>query len=179
MFGIKENQRLYLSAWNYNACRMLGELAEIVKNNGGKVKPFRHVMANNREYEPDAEPIQIYGQSWITFQLDGILYGFSIEDNPFFDHRGMKRKIKDGKVLQNVYADLFIPGEKWIYDCMFRVATDAEVREIANILFNELVKAPLSEIYHDGKRVKVPNTFDGGWHWKYTREPDTWEEVSF
>ena len=59
MFSFKENQRAYLPAWEFNTCRVLGALAEIVENNGGKVKPFRHVLANNRTYEPDAEPVRI------------------------------------------------------------------------------------------------------------------------
>ena len=104
MFGTQENQRLYLAAWDYNCARMLGALAEIVENNGGKVKPFRHVMANNRTYEPTAEPRQIYGQSWITFTLDGIRYYFSYNDNPYFEHNYIKQEIKSGKVRRNVYS---------------------------------------------------------------------------
>ena len=36
MFGIyKENQRLYLANWDYNACRIINELTIIVENNDG------------------------------------------------------------------------------------------------------------------------------------------------
>lgn len=39
MYVLYEGERLYLSAWEYNAARVLTELARIVKNNGGTVAP--------------------------------------------------------------------------------------------------------------------------------------------
>lgn len=44
----KENQRLYLSSWEYNAARIISELANIVKNNGGQVKPTNCAVISNR-----------------------------------------------------------------------------------------------------------------------------------
>lgn len=48
MFITKENERLYPATWEYNASRILTELAKIVTNNGGKVKPLKNAIISNR-----------------------------------------------------------------------------------------------------------------------------------
>jgi len=48
MFITQENQRLYPATWEYNASRILTELAKIVINNGGKVKPLKNAIISNR-----------------------------------------------------------------------------------------------------------------------------------
>lgn len=148
MMYCRDGQRLYLKAWEFNTCRVLGALAEIVEKNGGKVKPYRHILANNRTYEPDAEPVRIYGQEYIKFIVDGHLYDFSIDDNPFFPHYYSKVKIgPDGKVpcLHQVYVEE-LPRDKWIYDCLFRTATNEQVAAIAEKVFSLLVEAEPSQI---------------------------------
>lgn len=48
MIITRENERLYLSSWNYNAAQILTELAKIVINNGGSVKPTKTAIISNR-----------------------------------------------------------------------------------------------------------------------------------
>lgn len=175
MFALKEDQRLYLPAWEYNAARVLGCVAEIVQGLGGEVKPWKHIMANNRNYEPDAEPRRIYGQSWITFILDGMYYSFDWDDNPFFDDHFSKTPVKDGKRLRNIYADSKLPA--WKYDCLFRIASDEQCHIIAEELLENMKDAACSQVYHETHKMKVPNVYDGGWHWEYGREPDKWIPV--
>lgn len=164
MFVTKENQRLYLPAWEYNAARVLGCVAELVQDKGGEVAPWRNIMANNRTYEPDAEPRQIYGQSWITFIIGGIYYKFDFDDNPFFEDHFTKTPVKDGKVLRNLYADS--PIKDWKYDCLFRIASDEQCREIAEELLQKMLDANCSEVYYEKVRERVPNTYNDGWHWE-------------
>lgn len=173
MFALKEDQRLYLPAWEYNAARVLGCVAELVQKNGGEVKPWKHVMANNRTYEPDAEPVRIYGQSWITFILDGIYYSFDWDDNPFFEDHFTKAKIReDGKRLRNLYANS--PIAPWKADCLFRVASDVEIMCVAEELLQKMIDARYSEVYRETHKQRVGNVYDGGWHWEYIRKPDEW-----
>lgn len=49
----KENQTLYLSCWQYNAALILEELAKIIIDNGGHVKPAYHrgYIENRSFYE--------------------------------------------------------------------------------------------------------------------------------
>ena len=48
MYVAKDNQRLYLDSWSYNAALVLTELAKIVWNNGGRVKPVNKALITNR-----------------------------------------------------------------------------------------------------------------------------------
>ena len=48
MFITQEDQRLYLGTWEYNASQILTELAKIVINNGGRVKPLKNAIVSNR-----------------------------------------------------------------------------------------------------------------------------------
>lgn len=48
MFIIRENERLYPATWEYNASRILTELAKIITNNGGRVKPLKKAIISNR-----------------------------------------------------------------------------------------------------------------------------------
>lgn len=45
---IRDNERLYLSSWEYNAARILTELAHIVENNNGRVKPMHSAIISDR-----------------------------------------------------------------------------------------------------------------------------------
>lgn len=62
MIITRENERLYLATWEYNASRILTELAKIVINSGGKVKPlkkaiitYRHIDSEKRKYKEKIE----------------------------------------------------------------------------------------------------------------------------
>lgn len=159
MFIFKDGQRAFLTAWNFNTCRMLGEIAKIVESKGGKVAEYPHVLAKNREYEPDAEPVRIYGRGYIRFNLDGVQYYWQIDDNPFFEHWYTKVRIVDGKIPRGnqVYLDEFSRKE-WMYDCLFKTASDADIQEIANLALNALINAPFSKVEpeRETRRVRVP-----------------------
>ena len=45
---LKDNERLYLTTWNYNAAKILSHLAKIVTDNGGRVKPMKNAVISNR-----------------------------------------------------------------------------------------------------------------------------------
>lgn len=178
MFATKEDQRLYLVPWEYNSMRVLGCLAKIVQDNGGDVEPWRHCMANNRTYEPTAEPKRIFGQSWINFILDNMYYHISLNDNPFLDMTIIKTPVIDGnRYLRNVYARVL--DRDLMYDCLFRVTNDEEAKEIANQLFNIALQAKTADRYYRTKHIQVPNTYDDGWHWENKPEPDEWIEAKW
>lgn len=54
-----DGERLYLRAWEYNAARIITELAQIVQNHGGRVKPTHTAIISNRSTEEKSEPIEI------------------------------------------------------------------------------------------------------------------------
>ena len=47
----REDQRLYLTSWEYNAALIMSELAKIVENHGGKVKPQKAAIISNRSLD--------------------------------------------------------------------------------------------------------------------------------
>lgn len=51
MFITQDNLRLYLSTWEYNAARILTELANAVIIRGGRVKPLKNAIISNRSIE--------------------------------------------------------------------------------------------------------------------------------
>lgn len=48
MIVTQENQRLYPATWEYNAARIITELAKIVEDHGGRVKYGRAALISNR-----------------------------------------------------------------------------------------------------------------------------------
>lgn len=48
MFITQDDQRLYLGTWEYNAARILTELAKTVIIRGGRVKPLKNAIVSNR-----------------------------------------------------------------------------------------------------------------------------------
>lgn len=48
MIVMKDNERLYLTSWNYNASRIVSRLAELVVEKGGRVKPIHPALITNR-----------------------------------------------------------------------------------------------------------------------------------
>ena len=177
MFVLKEDQRLYLTPWNYNSCRVLGYLVKIIEDNGGEVEPYKHCMANNRVCEPTAEPKRIYGQSWIHFILDDIYYAISLDDNPYFDMHILKTPIVNGKRLRNVYMNNL--KRDWMYDCLFRVTSDEEAREIAFQLFNIALEEKYSEAYLQKKTIEVRNRYNSGTHMEVVTKQQVWIEAKW
>ena len=51
MIITRENERLYLTSWSYNAAQILTELSKIVINNGGNVAPTKSAIISNRSID--------------------------------------------------------------------------------------------------------------------------------
>lgn len=207
---IRENERLYLANWDYNASRIITELKNIVENHGGDVKPHKTALVSNRtlsgairetserieaieknnkldaekknalllsqkkkleEYNAiNNEPIQVIG-TYIIFVLDSVYYYYSIDDNPFFDFHYIKTPVKDGQYSQDAAAEN--DKKEWLYDCFFGFGvSNADIKEAANLIFNMLVTAKNSVVIRDSKRKRVPNTYNGGYHYEtiYSKE---------
>lgn len=59
MYVSRDNERLYLNSWNYNAALILAELAKIIENNGGRVKPGLHTaVISNRSLEGKVKEVK-------------------------------------------------------------------------------------------------------------------------
>lgn len=209
----KENERLYLASWEYNAALIMTELAKIVENHGGKVKPQKAAIISNRSIDNalredmdrlsrwekiieegrgtektveavaalkisianrqsiNNEPVRVTHTTAITFALDGYVYYYQLEENPFFDFLFSKTPLRGNKYSRD--AVLSEASKEWLYDCFFMAGCPAaDITEAANLIFNEMTSAKNSVIRRDSKRQKVANTFDGGWHWETVYCPE-------
>lgn len=217
---VRENEKLYLSNWEYNTTLLIKELAKIAENHGAeittkprtwyaenrtlstaireqkkrieRVKEYNHTESREKvlykltcELEDleriDNTPVQLEYTTYIAFKLDGLYYTWSMQDNPFDAATFSKRKIytvpgKGDNVIKNYYSDT-CRGEWWL-DCLlsFRCNTE-ERKEIANLIFNELMAADLSEIYYEKTRKRVSNTYNSGYHYETVTSENQYTEV--
>ena len=106
MYISRENEKLYLCPLDFNVCRIMTQLAEIVKNNGGKVKPIRNALVCDRNLE-NSEFVQVTHTTYITFVCDEIAYYFQVDQNPFFPFYYTKTPVRNGKFSKDACLDEF------------------------------------------------------------------------
>ncbi len=179
MIFIRDEERLYLPTWGYNACRIMTALEEIVKRRGGKVKPSNTAIISNRNIDPD-KTIKVTQPGHITFEYDGYVYEYNTDDNPFFDFRYGKTPIVDGKYSKDIYLTtdeerVFIQDSNLYFSN--EETTDETVRVSALRLFEFLQKAPESKKYRNSHRVRVPNVYDGKSHYETVYEKERLEKI--
>ena len=175
---IKDGERLYLRAWEYNAARIVSELANIVKNHGGRVKPTKVVVISDRSATEEAEPITVTHTSYISFVLNETHYYYQVNDNPFFGFYYSKTPIKNGKLSRD--AGLEEDKKEWLFDCFFGSNCEQQdIIEAANLILNMLCNAPMSKIIRDKRQQQVANTYNDGWHFEMVYAPERLEKVDF
>lgn len=175
---IKDGERLYLLAWEYNAARIISELAKIVQNHGGRVKPTHTAIISDRSATEETEPISVTHTSYISFVLDETHYYYQVNDNPFFEFYYNKTPIKNGKRSRD--AGLEADKKEWLFDCFFGSnCGQQDIIEAANLIFNMLCNAPMSKIIRDSHKLRVPNTYNNGYHIETVYKPERLEKVDF
>lgn len=203
MTVLKDNERLYLDSWNYNAALILTELAKIVKNHGGRVKPTHTAIISNctittmkNRYAGDIarletleinekrscaikslkaklaelsvidnEPVTVTHIRYINFVYDNFYYYYQVDSNPFFEFYYSKTPIKNGEYSKD--ACLEEDKKEWMRDCFFKYGCSKEdIREAADLIFGMLVNTNVSIVRRNGKRKRVPNMYDGDYHYE-------------
>lgn len=175
---LKDGERLSLRAWEYNAARIMSELASIVKNQGGRVSPTNKAIISDRSATEEAEPITVTHTSYISFVLDETYYYYQVNDNPFFEFYYSKTPIKNGKRSRD--AGLEEDKKEWLFDCFLGSnCGKQDIIEAANLIFNMLCNAPMSKILRDKRKQRVANTYNDGWHFETVYAPERLEKVDF
>ena len=177
MIVCKENERLYPSAFEYGAARVLSRLAEIVTTHGGKVKPLKTAVISNRNNN-DCPVVTVTNTSYIEFVYSGNHYYFEVNSNPFFPFYYHKTPVVDGMHKMNVYSDEL--SKEWLIDPVFRgIATETEIDRAALALFTLLIKAPISRAYGESKRRRVYNRYGAGYHYETVPVAARYEKIDF
>ena len=110
-------------------------------------------------------PIKTRFNGYIGFILDNIYYYVSFDDNPFFPFHLQKIKVNNFSYTGDFYLEEL--KKDWLFDCLlsFR-CNDDEIKEITNLLFNNLIAAPLTEEYIETTKKRVPNLYNAGYHYE-------------
>lgn len=127
----------------------------------------------------DNEPVEVPGRSWIKFVLDGMIYYLEMDDNPFFDFNYYKTPVsEDGEYSQDTCLDAFPKG--WLADILLTYeCTEDDRKRAADEVFNMLHKAEITPIVLSSKRIRVPNRYDGGYHYEDIYEKERIGRVDF
>jgi hypothetical protein len=174
----KDGERLYLRAWEYNAARIITELANIVKNHGGRVKPTYTAIISDRSAEEENEPITVTHTSYISFVLDETYFYYQADSNPFFDFYWSKTPVRNGKYSKD--AGLEADKKEWFFDCFYGSnCGQPDIIKAANYIFNMLCNAHMSKIIRDRYKQRVPNTYNDGYHMETVYTPERMEKVDF
>jgi len=174
----KDGTRLYLRAWEYNAARIITELAKVIENHGGRVKPTSTAIISDRSAEEESEPITVTHTNYISFILDEAYYYYQVNDNPFFEFYWSKAPIKNGERPKDTVLET--DKKEWLYDCFFKSnCGQPDIIEAANLIFNMLCNAPMSKIIRESYKQRVPNTYNNGYHMETIYKPERMEKVKF
>ena len=124
------------------------------------------------------DPLTVTHTGYITFIFEDNYYYFSIDSNPFFPFYYIKTPIKNNKYSKD--ACCMEDKKEWLYDCFFSWdCSDADIKEGAHLIFNMLCNAPFSEIIRDGRKTRVNNIYDGGYHYETIYTPERIEKIDF
>ena len=130
-------------------------------------------------YKINNDPITVEYPGYITFKLDNMRYYFQIDSNPFFEHYFLKTEIRENNTYSRDAALQEIPCTI-AYDCMLSYhITAADIKEIAYQVFNALIGSNPSPIIRDHNRRRVPNTYDGGYHYETVYAPEHISKMDF
>lgn len=139
MIITRENERLTLTTWDYNAARTISRLAEIVKENNGKVAPTKPAIISNRKDSPDISPVTVTHTTYISFVLGGFHYYYQVDDNPFFEFYFHKIPTDGRQYDANYYSDE-APKHHFNNDFFYgRSVTSEEIDKAAKNIFSFLV----------------------------------------
>lgn len=176
---------------NYNkAIELKGDLdlyernLKIFKDPEKIEKMERAIEKTRAEYEQakaaadNEKPVKVEYTSYITFVLDDYVYYFQIDDNPFFPVLASKTPVKNGKYSRDAVLGEF---EKEIaFDQMIlSSASEQEINEVANLILDTLASSKQSPIYRDGKKQRVPNVYNGGYHYETIYRPERIATIDF
>ena len=127
----------------------------------------------------DNSPIKVTHMSYIRFVLGDIMYYYQIDQNPFFPFYYSKTPVVAGQYDRYAICEED-ESKEWVFDSMFSAkASEDDVKEAAELIFNKLLLARCSKSERRTRQIRVPNSYDGGWHMERIAEPLNLVSVDF
>ena len=162
IFFTKENQTLYPATWEYNALLIIDELATVIKNNGGRVKPgYRAGYIQNRsvdnaiiEYQARAEKIAAaideYSDSDKTKNAARVLVNLNADIEKLKQIDNAPRRIEHGLylsfVIDNSYYYIQL-GDNPFFEFYYQKTPIKDNRYSADVYLTELEKTWLYDCF--------------------------------
>lgn len=176
---MENTKTLYFNGWKFNAARLLQRIEKLVFDNGGAIVSTWEKELNtynliptttNYKFETTTykdKAITTNYINYINFVLDGCIYYIDFDDNPFFNHYFSKIPVKeDLKIVYKHYINDL--NRDFMFDCLFDInCSYEEIKEIANLIFNQILTAKNSQIvttrrrrYYNGNKYYYENVPD-------------------
>lgn len=124
-------------------------------------------------------PVLIQGNCLsLEFVYQGTYYHFWCDDNPLFPSYVVKTSLTKNKIGRNYYAEEL--GESWLINSLFYWTCTPEDRmKAASILWEALMSAPMSRHFRETQKRRVPNLYNGGYHYETVEFPEDFISLEF
>ncbi len=144
------------------------ELSEKEPGNEKRTAYIKGLKNKLSEYEKiDNTPVVncFADYHYIKFRLSNVYFYLDIDSNPFFPFHFNKIMLDNNNSYTGEYCMEELKKD-WLFDCFFRAgASKDDIKEAANLIYNNLLQASYSVQYKEKRRVY--NTYDGGYHYEY------------
>ena len=145
--------------------------AELIEKLKTAIEKTRAEYEQAKAAADNEKPVKVEYTSYIDFVLNDKRYYFQIDNNPFFPVLASKTPVKNGKYSRD--AVLGECNTEWAVDeLILRSATDTTVKTTAARILEHLTGEKNSPIYRDGKKQRVSNVYDGGYHYEMIYRPE-------
>lgn len=134
------------------------------KNAGAKLEELRKAADTMQHIETT---FTTWCGHSIHFVQGSIYYYFSMDNNPFFPATIHKIKLDNNNCYTGTYCSESIEEKPFLYNCIWDYnCCNADIKEMACQLYNFLLNAKLSVPFIDRQKKRVPNLYDGGYHYE-------------
>ena len=123
--------------------------------------------------QAEQEPITVTHTTYLIATLDGKYIHVSFDDNPFFPFHLMKTPIRKNGTEYSKDAAMGEIKKDFLYDCFITgSAAEEDIKEAAALILNLIQAAPDSKIIRDGRRQRVRNVYNDGYHYETVYAPE-------
>jgi len=140
----------------------------------------RTAEAAELEAIPNA-PRAVSTTTYISFVIDNMYYYVQFDENPFFDFYYIKTPVNSRNEYSRDACSENL-NKDFLWDCFLSLkkpATDADRREAANMIFNQITSAKDSIIRRDSRRQRVSNTYNSGYHYETIYAKERFAKIDF
>lgn len=125
-------------------------------------------LFENSAYTSNGSKYSGFYGLYFRFVLNGFMYEYSQEDNPFFDAHVRKIKLDENNTYTGDFYCENDEKHEYFYDSLFSInATNEDIHEISQALFDYMLnEVKTSQEYIERTKRRVPNYYNNGYHYE-------------